>query len=225
MTNMRNLIDVAVDFLTERNWWQFHNPKNDTMCLFTEASELAEHFIAHEHVTDATRLGICDEISDVLFAAIVCARSSEIDIACEMGLMTGDSTLSNATTTYEQLRELAVSQRNVFDLPADLATPRQIVLSLVMVIGWLSDVFVWCTGEQSRFLVNKNRASITRYLADIFAHIILLVEVMNIDLPGEYRRKMQLDAEKYPSDAASGEKYEEIKDKHRAAKTNLSDDI
>ena len=41
---MKDLIEQIRDFRRERDWDQFHSPKNLVMALVVEASELAEHF-------------------------------------------------------------------------------------------------------------------------------------------------------------------------------------
>src|SRR5215216_5940651 len=41
MNNLRNAIDV---FIEERDWQQFHSPKNLAMALSVEVAEIVEHF-------------------------------------------------------------------------------------------------------------------------------------------------------------------------------------
>ena len=41
---MEDLRDAIGAFVAERNWGQFHSPKNLAMALAVEASEIVEHF-------------------------------------------------------------------------------------------------------------------------------------------------------------------------------------
>jgi dCTP diphosphatase len=41
---MKNLIEQVKKFRQERDWDQYHSPKNLAMALVVEAGELAEHF-------------------------------------------------------------------------------------------------------------------------------------------------------------------------------------
>ena len=41
---MKDLIEQVKKFRQERDWDQYHSPKNLAMALMVEASELAEHF-------------------------------------------------------------------------------------------------------------------------------------------------------------------------------------
>ena len=43
-TFTKALSDAVDDFAKERDWEQFHSPKNLSMALMVEAAELAEHF-------------------------------------------------------------------------------------------------------------------------------------------------------------------------------------
>lgn len=68
---MKNLIQKIRDFRNERDWEQYHSPKNLAMALMVEAAELAEHFqwLTQEQSRNlsAKQLAeIKDEIGDVM---------------------------------------------------------------------------------------------------------------------------------------------------------------
>ena len=72
-------------FAEERDWDQFHSPKNLAMALTVEAGELMEHFQwlteAQSKQPDAERLAqIADEIADVQVYLIRLADKLDIDI-------------------------------------------------------------------------------------------------------------------------------------------------
>ena len=72
-------------FARERDWDQFHSPKNLAMALNVEAGELMEHFqwLTQEESTapdQATLAEIADEIADVPVYLIRLADKLNIDI-------------------------------------------------------------------------------------------------------------------------------------------------
>lgn len=75
-------------FAKERDWEQFHAPKNLSMALAAEAGELMEHFLwatseaSREIVHDpAKRAKIEEELSDVIIYALEFANMTGIDVA------------------------------------------------------------------------------------------------------------------------------------------------
>jgi len=71
-------------FAAERDWEQFHNPKNLVMALVAEAGELTEHFqwldfAASEALPQETRAEVELEIADVLLFLVRLADRLGID--------------------------------------------------------------------------------------------------------------------------------------------------
>ena len=69
--SIKQLKDKLTSFTKERDWDQFHSPKNLSMALAVETVELMEHFQwltdKQSQITDNERLqNIKDEIGDVL---------------------------------------------------------------------------------------------------------------------------------------------------------------
>lgn len=80
-------IDKVRKFCEERDWDQFHSPKELSIGLITEASELLEHFRfqSDEQITallsDATsREEIEDELADCLFFILRFAGRQNVDL-------------------------------------------------------------------------------------------------------------------------------------------------
>lgn len=78
--------DYLRDFAEQRDWTQFHNPKNLAMALAVEAAEIMEHFqwVADGEATtlEPERLAaVADEIADVQLYLIRLADRLNIDIA------------------------------------------------------------------------------------------------------------------------------------------------
>lgn len=75
-------------FVRERDWEQFHNPKNLSMSIAIEAAELMEHFQwadsekSAEICTDPEkRLLVEEEIADIVTYAFSMANSLNIDLS------------------------------------------------------------------------------------------------------------------------------------------------
>jgi dCTP diphosphatase len=76
-------------FARERDWEQFHAPKNLSMALAAEAGELMEHFLwdtpeaSRTKVSDdpARRVKIEEELADVVIYALEFANMTGIDVA------------------------------------------------------------------------------------------------------------------------------------------------
>ena len=72
------------EFARERDWEQFHSPKNLATALSVEAAELLEHFqwLTDEQsrtLDDAKRTAVGEEIADVLLYLLQLADKLDID--------------------------------------------------------------------------------------------------------------------------------------------------
>ena len=82
---MNALRDSLRKFVSERDWDQFHSPKNLAMALSVEASELMEHFqwLTEE---ESRRLppekfnAVRDEMADVLVYLVRLADKLDVDL-------------------------------------------------------------------------------------------------------------------------------------------------
>lgn len=88
-TTVANLRQMVSDFVQERDWQQFHSPKNLSMAMAIEASELMEHFqwIDGEESRSPSAekmVDIGEELADVLCYAMAIANELDIDIASTM---------------------------------------------------------------------------------------------------------------------------------------------
>ena len=83
---IQDLRNKLRQFAAERDWDQFHSPKNLAMALSVEAAELLEHF---QWLSDAEsaamapekRAKIGEELADVLLYLIRLADKLDIDLA------------------------------------------------------------------------------------------------------------------------------------------------
>jgi NTP pyrophosphatase (non-canonical NTP hydrolase) len=87
-TTVAELREVISRFVDERDWNQFHSPKNLSMSLAIEAAELMEHFqwisteASRSIGADADKLTeVADELSDIICYALAIANELEIDVS------------------------------------------------------------------------------------------------------------------------------------------------
>ena len=86
MADIDKLKEAVVAFRDERDWKQFHNPKDSAISLALEAAEVLEHFqwknkeemevYVKEHKDD-----VAEELADVLYWILLMANDLDIDIS------------------------------------------------------------------------------------------------------------------------------------------------
>lgn len=79
---MNKLLNEILKFRKERDWEQFHNPKDLAISLTLEASELLEKFQwkSSEESIEKDLEGIKDELADVMIYALLISHDLNIDI-------------------------------------------------------------------------------------------------------------------------------------------------
>jgi dCTP diphosphatase len=87
-TTIGQVKERVLAFAKERDWEQFHAPKNLSMALAAEAAELMEHFLwvspeaSREVVTDPVkREKIAEELADIVIYALEFANITGLDVA------------------------------------------------------------------------------------------------------------------------------------------------
>lgn len=87
-TTVAELRKIVADFVADRDWSQFHSPKNVSMALAIEAAELMEHFqwlttdASRKLVDDPERLAaVGEEIADVVGYSFALANELGIDLS------------------------------------------------------------------------------------------------------------------------------------------------
>jgi NTP pyrophosphatase (non-canonical NTP hydrolase) len=87
-TTLGMLREAMRQFVAEREWEQFHSPKNLAMGLAVEAAELMEHFLwvdnetSRQIVGDTNRLGeVADEMADVACYLLALSNTLGIDLS------------------------------------------------------------------------------------------------------------------------------------------------
>jgi NTP pyrophosphatase (non-canonical NTP hydrolase) len=91
VTTVAQLKKLIGDFVAERDWSQFHSPKNVSMALAIEVAELMEHFQwltteASRRIADdpekLTEVG--EELADVVGYSLALANELGIDVSSAM---------------------------------------------------------------------------------------------------------------------------------------------
>jgi len=76
---MDELIDALKRFRDERDWKQFHNPKDLALALNIEAGELLEAFLWKQS-EDADLQKVREELADVFAFAFLLADACQLDV-------------------------------------------------------------------------------------------------------------------------------------------------
>lgn len=89
MASLTDLTARIVAFRDERDWQQFHNPKDLALSLSLEAAEVLELYqwktgAAIEAVATERRQDLADELADVLYYTLLMAHDQGIDLAAAL---------------------------------------------------------------------------------------------------------------------------------------------
>jgi NTP pyrophosphatase (non-canonical NTP hydrolase) len=79
MTDFDEVIEALIKFRNDRDWEQFHNPKDLSLAISIEASELVELFL-WKKPEDGNVEKIKDELADVLAYSFLLAEKYNFDI-------------------------------------------------------------------------------------------------------------------------------------------------
>jgi NTP pyrophosphatase (non-canonical NTP hydrolase) len=90
-TTIHELRQLVEQFVSQRDWHQFHTPKNLAMALAVEAAELMEHFqwldpqesraVTHDPIR---RAAAGEELADVICYALAMANELGLDVSEEV---------------------------------------------------------------------------------------------------------------------------------------------
>ena len=85
MSDIKELTDIIIKFRDARNWKQFHNPKDISLSLVLEASEVMEHFQWKskeeiEKYIKTNKAEIGEELADVLYWILLMSHDLKLDV-------------------------------------------------------------------------------------------------------------------------------------------------
>ena len=79
MNNIKDITTALVKFRNDRDWNQFHNPKDLSIALSIEANELLELFL-WKNSADADTEKLKEELADVFAYAFLLAEKLNFDV-------------------------------------------------------------------------------------------------------------------------------------------------
>lgn len=85
MPDINQLTKRILDFINDRDWNQFHNPKDLALSLVLESAEVMEHFQwkndkeMQEHIV-SNKGEVAEELADVLYWVLLMSHDLNIDI-------------------------------------------------------------------------------------------------------------------------------------------------
>lgn len=91
-------------------------------------------------------------------------------------------------------------------------SPKNLASALSVEAAELLEHFQWLTEDESRHLPPDKQEAVAQEAADVLLYLIQLAGKLGIDLMAAAERKLELNRQKYPVDAARGtsRKYTEL---------------
>ncbi|NMG75520.1 nucleotide pyrophosphohydrolase [Aromatoleum diolicum] len=91
-------------------------------------------------------------------------------------------------------------------------TPKNLAMALAGEAGEVIEHFQWLSPEESAALQPEQRAEVALELADVLLYLVRLADVLDIDLADAARRKIDVNAARYPGDKSRGrsDKYDRL---------------
>lgn len=119
--------------------------------------------------------------------------------------------MTPARDTLDELRErlAAFAAERDWD---PFHNPKNLAMALAAEAGELLEHFQWLTFEQSASLPPRVRDEVALECADVLLFLLRLADKLDIDLAAAARRKLELNAARYPADKARGraDKYDKL---------------
>ncbi len=106
-------------------------------------------------------------------------------------------------------------------------TPKNLAMALAGEAGEVVSLFQWLTPEESSAVMTRPERArrVREELADVFAYLLQLADVLDVDLVEALRAKVAVNEARYPEEVARGraDKYDELGNpvEERGSGTNL----
>lgn len=79
MSDINDITEALLQFRNERDWEQFHNPKDLSIAIAAEAGELLELFLWKNH-EEANINKVKEELADIFAFAFLLANKYQLDV-------------------------------------------------------------------------------------------------------------------------------------------------
>lgn len=114
------------------------------------------------------------------------------------------------TDTFDSLEQEAIDFRDAREW-AQFHRPKDLVLALQVEVAELAELFLWKSPEDIEVLLSNPEAKrrLEEEIADVQIFLFYLARAAKISIPSAVRRKLELNAKRYPVETARGsaEKY------------------
>ena len=172
----------------DRNWMQFHNPKNMAISVMLEANEILEHFknvdnLESGNLAQVNKGDILQEIADV--------ATYLVEFVGNCGLDLNDVVTPNKYSHND---------------------PKSLAISLVLETNELLECFQWRTFEESEIYVVENKTGLQEKIKNVFGLVLQFTDFYNVDLVDIMYQKIEKNIAKYPVEKSHGNarKYNEL---------------
>ena len=130
-TTIKDLKDLLVEFRNERDWAQFHDPKNLAEAISIEAAELLELFLWKSsdastqqlESNETFRKGVEEELADVFCFCLNFANATGIDVASVVANKIADNRIKYP---IEKARGKATKYNGLYPRPSAQCSGRYI---------------------------------------------------------------------------------------------------
>jgi DNA phosphorothioation-dependent restriction protein DptG len=83
-------------------------------------------------------------------------------------------------------------------------SPKNLSMALIVEAAELVEHFQWLTEAQSKHLPEKTLREVEQEMADVFIYLNRMADLLGVDLMDAARRKIELNAKKYPAHEVRG---------------------
>ncbi len=80
MGKIKELQELVINFRDQRDWQKYHTPKNLSISIAIESSELMELFQWDDDLSNVEREDLEDEIADIFIYLLLMADATDVNI-------------------------------------------------------------------------------------------------------------------------------------------------
>ena len=177
--SMQTLKKKLNQFVTERDWNQYHHPKNMIMSLSVEVSELSEHFV-----------WLTEDESFTIMKDPVKAKEIRYELADVLHCTLHLSKMFDCNLVEESFQQKSST------------SPKSLIQYLSVKTGFLMEHFLWLDEmELQQRGINNDILSKLRH---IYNTILFISKMLDIDLLKTALEKLKILEQKYPTEIVKG---------------------